>query len=236
MVIEIENLTKEYGNIKALDNVSLKLTEGIYGLLGPNGAGKSTLINLLTDNTKRTAGKILCDGIDILKMGAAYRTMIGYMPQQQSLYEDFTAANFLKYMAGIKGMKASEARKVIPQLLEKVHLTEAAHRKTGGFSGGMKQRLLLAQALLSDPKILILDEPTAGLDPMERINLRNLIKDLSVEKIIIYATHVVSDIESIADTILLLKKGKLICAKSLVDLIEEVDGKGLEDVYLHYFG
>ena len=180
MVIEIENLTKEYGNIKALDNVSLKMTEGIYGLLGPNGAGKSTLINLLTDNTKRTSGKILCDGIDILKMGAAYRTMIGYMPQQQSLYEDFTAANFLKYMAGIKGMKASEARKVIPQLLEKVHLTEAAHRKTGGFSGGMKQRLLLAQAMLSDPKILILDEPTAGLDTMERINLRNLLNDHSI--------------------------------------------------------
>lgn len=228
MVIEIKELSKTYGSVKALDSLNLRLNEGIYGLLGPNGAGKSTFINLLTDNVKRETGQILCDGTDILELGGRFRSQIGYMPQQQSFYDDFTAINFLKYMAGIKGIPAKQSKAEIMELLKKVNLSEAAHRKIGGFSGGMRQRVILAQALLGNPKILILDEPTAGLDPMERINIRNLIQSLASDKIILYATHVVSDIECIADSILIMKKGRLLCQKSPEELIGDVYGKVAE--------
>ena len=192
-------------------------------------------MNLITDNVKRTSGEILYDGKEILDMGSSYRELIGYMPQQQGFYENFSARMFLYYMAELKGIKKKEAKKQIEDLLSLVNLSDVADKKIGGFSGGMKQRVLLAQALLGNPKILILDEPTAGLDPKERVNLRNYIYKLSEDKIILLATHVVSDVETIADRILVMKDGELVADDSPEKLVSMVDGKNLEDVYMFYF-
>lgn len=228
MKLEFIELTKFYGNKCALDHFSSTLAEGVYGLLGPNGAGKSTLMNLLTDNLQRSGGSILFEGRDILKLGKEFRRDIGYMPQQQGMYDEFRAIGFLYYMASMKGIGKRQARVEIDDLLELVGLTDVAHKKVGGFSGGMKQRVLLAQALLGNPKVLILDEPTAGLDPEERIRIRNYISQISENKIVIFATHVVSDIESIAGEVLLLKEGKLIYKASPLDLILDLEGKVAE--------
>ena len=247
MELILKNLKKTYGNVKALKGINYTFTPGVYGILGSNGAGKSTMINLITDNVKRdkNGGEILfCDdnsdtaeAVDILKLGSKFRSFIGYMPQQQGYYADFTPKAFLKYMADIKGVKKKEivdnngsksyisVNEQIDKLLEIVNLTDAAYKRIGGFSGGMKQRVLLAQALLGNPKILILDEPTAGLDPKERIHIRNYIAKLSKDRIILFATHVVSDIECIADKVILLKEGQIIEAGSPVQLIDKVYGK-----------
>ena len=246
MELILKNLKKTYGNVKALKGINYTFTPGVYGILGSNGAGKSTMINLITDNVKRdkNGGEILfCDdnsdtaeAVDILKLGSKFRSFIGYMPQQ-GYYADFTPKAFLKYMADIKGVKKKEivdnngsksyisVNEQIDKLLEIVNLTDAAYKRIGGFSGGMKQRVLLAQALLGNPKILILDEPTAGLDPKERIHIRNYIAKLSKDRIILFATHVVSDIECIADKVILLKEGQIIEAGSPVQLIDKVYGK-----------
>ena len=221
-MLEIKNLTKNYGNITALQDVTITLDNGIYGLLGPNGAGKSTLISLLTDNLKREKGEILYNGTEILKLGRKYRNDLGYMPQQQGYYEELSAGAFLIYMAQLKGMKKKEASDRVSELLDNVNLSEFRNKKMGSFSGGMKQRILLAQALLNDPKVLVLDEPTAGVDPKERIGIRNFISEIAKDRIVLLATHIVSDVESIAKEILLLKKGNIIRKGTPYSLIEEV--------------
>ena len=237
MELQLEHLSKTYGTVQALKDISYTFKPGIYGILGANGAGKSTMINLITDNVARdkgsAGGSILYDGQDILKLGSRFRGIIGYMPQQQGFYEDFSPKAFLRYMAEIKGIKGKNengqtVKEQIDELLEVVNLTGVAYKKIGGFSGGMKQIDILAQALLGDPDILILDEPTAGLDPKERIAIRNYIAELSRNKIILFATHVVSDIECIADYVLLLKKGEIIAMGTPVELIEKMHGKVAE--------
>ena len=236
MELVIRDLTKKYGEKVALRDFSYTFTPGIYGILGANGAGKSTLMNLITDNVKRTEGQILWDGTDILKLGASFRALRGYMPQQQGMYSDFSARAFLRYMADVKGLKRKQANKQIEELLELVNLKADAHKKLGGFSGGMRQRVLLAQALLGEPQILILDEPTAGLDPKERIRLRKYIADLAENRIVFLTTHIVSAIESIATDVLLMKDGALVKHGTPEELIQSMQGKDLEDVYMAYLG
>ena len=236
MELRIEHLTKKYGEKVALRDFTYTFTPGIYGILGANGAGKSTLMNLITDNVKRYEGQILWDGTDILKLGKSFRAKLGYMPQQQGMYNDFSARAFLRYMAQIKEIPKKQADEQIGQLLDVVNLREDAHKKVGGFSGGMRQRVLLAQALLGDPKILILDEPTAGLDPRERLRLRQYIAALAQDRIVFLTTHIVSDIESIADDVLLMKQGELVRHGVPEELIASCGGKDLEDVYMAYLG
>ena len=236
MELTIQNLTKTYGNKVALREFSYTFTPGIYGILGANGAGKSTLMNLITDNVKRDSGSILWNGTDILKLGREFRREVGYMPQQQGMYPDYSARDFLCYMAAVKELPWKESQRQIEELLAVVNLSDDAHKRLGGFSGGMRQRVLLEQALLGNPKILILDEPTAGLDPKERLRLRQYISDLAKNKIVFLTTHIVSDIESIANDVLLMKQGELVAHGAPDALIAAVHGQNLEDVYMAYLG
>lgn len=225
MILTCEAVKKDYGNGKGLSDFTMTFRPGIYGILGPNGSGKSTMMNLLTDNVARSSGRILLDGQDILTLGADYRKRVGYMPQQQGFYPRFSPMAFLKYMGGLKGIPSKQAREEGLRLLEAVNLKDAKDDPIGSFSGGMCQRVLLAQALLGDPDILLLDEPTAGLDPKERIRIRNLISGLAGNKIILIATHIVSDIESIADQVLLLKQGKLLRTGTAEELEQAIADK-----------
>lgn len=236
MELYIENLTKKYGQKVALRSFSYRFAPGIYGILGANGAGKTTLMNLITDNVKRDEGTILWAGKDILKLGKDFRKLLGYMPQEQGMYSDFSARAFLRYMADVKQLPRKQAKQQIEELLGLVNLQDVAHKKLGGYSGGMRQRILLCQALLGDPKVLILDEPTAGLDPKERLRLRNYIADFAKDRIVFITTHIVSDIETIADDVLLMKEGRLLRHGSPRELMESVNGNTLEDVYMAYLG
>lgn len=228
MTLTLTNITKQYGNFTALNSFTYEFTPGVYGLLGPNGAGKSTLMNIITDNLKATSGTVKFDGISTTEMDADFRKILGFMPQQQGIYPNFTLERFLYYMAALKGMKKSDAKADIERLLRLVNLQDSISKRLGGFSGGMKQRALIAQAMLGDPKIIILDEPMAGLDPKERIRIRNLIAEIAFEKIVIIATHVVSDIEFIAKEVLLLKKGEIIGSGKPHELCERISGNVFE--------
>lgn len=239
MKLKLEHISKEYKNTTALDDFSMTFSEGIYGLLGPNGAGKSTLMKLITRNIKPTAGEIYLDGTDIHTLKREYQRLIGYMPQQQAIYPFYTGRMFLAYMGLLKGVEKKVLNDEIEKYASKVNLLDVLDRKVGTYSGGMKQRLLIAQAFLGDSKIIIFDEPTAGLDPKERIHVRNLIHDNSAGKIILIATHVVQDIEDIASQIMLLKKGVLIemaAPEILTGRITDKENPDLEDVYLSIFG
>ena len=218
---------------QALAGVSLTLGPGLYGLLGPNGAGKSTLISIITDTLAADSGEVLWCGKPA--RGIRFRRVLGYMPQQQGLYDSYTGRRFLAYMAALKELP----RKSVPvdRVAAAVNLSSELDKRLSAYSGGMKQRLLLASALLGDPKLLILDEPTAGLDPKERVRLRTLLAEMATDRIILVATHVVSDVETVATEVILLRAGKIVDAAPVPDLIDKyAPGQGLEDVYLAVFG
>ncbi len=244
MELALTNVTKRYGKLVALSDFSMTFTPGIYGILGANGAGKSTMMNLITDNIKRDGGSITFDGKEILELGDKFRAQLGYMPQQQGVYAQMTAESFVTYMGRLKGLRGKKLASEVSGVLELTNLSDVRHKKIGGFSGGMKQRVLLAQALLGDPKVLILDEPTAGLDPKERVRIRGFIKQLASDRIVLLATHIVSDIESIADEVLLLRRGELLRSAPPAELIAAVPEDwepvayrlSLEDVYLYFLG
>ena len=229
MELTVKDVTKIYGSKKAaLSHVSMTFTPGIYGLLGPNGAGKSTLMNIITDNIKTDGGNVLYNGTDIHTLKDKYRSRLGYMPQQQVLYDNFSGEEFLWYMAALKGMDKKSCKDRISELLNMVNLYTEKDKRIGSYSGGMKQRILIAQAILNTPEILIVDEPTAGLDPSERIRIRNILSTLSENKIIIIATHIVSDIEFIAKEIILLRNGEIANSGQPQKLLTEISDKVYE--------
>lgn len=224
MELKTVHLTKQYGQKKAVDDMNIALSGGVYGLLGANGAGKSTLMRLLCALQRPTSGQILLDGKDIGKLGEHYRSLLGYLPQDFGYYPDFSAADFLRYIAALKGLGEQEANRKIGELLDAVGLAREARHKVKTFSGGMKQRLGIAQAMLNDPRILILDEPTTGLDPKERVRFRNLISAFSKDRIVVLSTHIVSDVEFIAEKILMMKSGQIIHYGSPSEITSEIDG------------
>jgi ABC-type multidrug transport system ATPase subunit len=228
LVIETRNLSKAYKGVQALKDLNLKLTPGILGLLGPNGAGKSTLMRMLATITTPTEGIILWNDRDVVKDPEALRSVLGYLPQDFGVYPNLSAQEFLEYMAAIKGMSGEKARRKISDLLDLVNLRDAARRPLGGYSGGMRQRVGIAQALLNDPQLLIVDEPTVGLDPEERVRFRNLLSDLSGERIVILSTHIVSDVESTATDIAIIHKGHLKARARPEQLRKQMDGSGWE--------
>lgn len=228
MELVVDRLTKQYKNKIAVDRLSFRFQEGVYGLLGANGAGKTTLMRMLCGILTPTGGEVSFDGIDVDT--EEYRGYLGYLPQDFGYYPNFTGWDFLLYMAALKGIGKKQARRRAKELLELVSLTDMAKKKIKTYSGGMKQRLGIAQALLNDPRILILDEPTAGLDPKERVRFRNLICELGKDSIVILSTHIVSDIEHIADTILMMKEGQLIFQGAREEIAED-----LETFYLENF-
>jgi len=225
MQLRTNNLTKNFGDKCAVDHVSLTFERGVYGLLGPNGAGKTTLMRMLVDVLPPSSGKVTLDGVPIKELGAKYRDILGYMPQEIGYYRDFTARRFLHYLSALKGLDPEYANRRIDELLDLVGLADVKNKRLGQFSGGMIRRIGIAQALLNDPKILILDEPTAGLDPNERIRFRNILSELSEDRIVILSTHIVSDVQSIAGQVILLKEAKVISYDTTENLRRLVEGK-----------
>ncbi len=224
MELIIDSVTKKFKDKVAVKDFSVELNSGVYGLLGPNGSGKTTLMRMLADVISPTEGTIKFNGRNKDELKEEYRALIGYLPQDIGFYKNFTAEKFLNYVAALKGVEKQVAREKIDELLDFVNLEKDRKRKIGKFSGGMKQRLGIAQALLNDPKILILDEPTAGLDPNERIRFKNLIASISKDKIVILSTHIVSDIEFIANDVLIMKEGQLIEKAKPQQLMKKVSG------------
>lgn len=231
-MLTLENVTKNYKDFTALKEISLELENGIYGFLSPNGAGKTTLLKMIATLLMPTSGEIYYDGKNIKQMGEEYRELLGYMPQKFGYYRDYSAVRFLSYIAALKGLEKKEAEGKIYELLEQVGLSEVKKKKLRTYSGGMLQRVGIAQALLGNPKILILDEPTAGLDPKERAKFRDILKKYSEGKIVIYSTHIVSDIETIADWIIMLKDQQIYCNKTVEELCQN---KTLESAFLDIY-
>ncbi len=226
MQLVIEKVSKQYGRgTLALRDFSLELGTGVLGLLGPNGAGKTTLMSILATITRATQGRVLWNGGDVAANPDSLRDVLGYLPQDFGVYPNLNAVEFLEYLAAVKGLDAAASRRRIDELLNVVNLTDVRKRPLGGYSGGMKQRVGIAQALLNDPQLLIVDEPTAGLDPEERVRFRNLLSELSGERIVILSTHIVSDVEATATDIALISQGTLVTHASPEDLLREVDGK-----------
>ena len=228
MILNADAISMQYGDNKVLKEFTYEFTPGIYGLLGPNGAGKSTLMNIMTDNLKATSGTLRYEGVDIHELGSEYRRHIGYVPQQQQIFQGLTLRRFLLYISGLKGLDKNKAFGQVNDIVKKVNLEEVMDRKLSAFSGGMKQRALLAQALLGDPDTIILDEPTAGLDPNERIRFRNIVARIAFNKIVIIATHVVSDIQFIANKVIVMNQGNIEVDGAPWELCDHIRGKVFE--------
>lgn len=224
MELELDRLTKQYEAKIAVDRVSARLRPGVYGLLGANGAGKTTIMRMICGILRPTSGEVRLDGRSIAELGEAYRARLGYLPQDFGYYPEFTALDFMEYMAALKGIDAREARGRSLELLDRVGLAGEARRRIRTFSGGMKQRLGIAQAVLNDPAVLVLDEPTAGLDPKERVRFRNLIASFATNKVVLLSTHIVSDVEYIADSILMMRAGSFIMQGSPAEVVRGIEG------------
>lgn len=235
-MLEVKDLSKTYKDVQALNHVNLQLEKGVYALLGPNGSGKSTLMNLICHQLKPTTGEILWNNQSIEKLKTQYYEILGYAPQQQGLYEEMSGLRFLTYMALLKNIPKKEIGDEVQRVAELVNMQDYLEQKCRTYSGGMKQRLLVAQALLGKPKLLLFDEPTAGLDPKERVSLRNVFEKLGHDHILFIATHVVSDVESISKEIIFLKKSEIVDQGDVLSLLEKYHTDSLEDVYLQLFG
>lgn len=233
MKLSVHDLTKDFGGKRAVSNVSFDLSHGVYGLLGPNGAGKTTLMKMMVDILDPSSGAVLLDGVNIKELGASYRDKLGYMPQEIGVYKNFSAKKFLKYIAALKGITGKAADEKTEDLLDLVGLKSESKKKLGGFSGGMLRRIGIAQTLLNDPKILILDEPTAGLDPQERIRFRNIISKLSENRIVLLSTHIISDMEFIAGEVIIMRNGSILKIDTTEKLLQEVEGKVWSAVVSH---
>ncbi len=227
-MLTIDQISKKYGDFTALEDISLELNNGVYGLLAPNGAGKTTLIKMLATLLTPTSGQILWDGEEITQMDSRYRDILGYLPQRFGYYKNYSPRKFLRYMAALKGLDRQTTEETIIRLIEMVDLTGSIDTKMKKFSGGMLQRVGIAQAMLGDPKILILDEPTAGLDPKERVRFRNIIHQLAADRIVILSTHIVSDIETIANRVIMIKDHQLYCCDTVPDICAQLDGRLFE--------
>lgn len=224
MELRLDRLTKQFGSAIAVDRLSATLTPGVYGLLGANGAGKTTLMHMICDVLKPTSGSVVWNGAPIERLGERYRSVLGYLPQDFGYYPDFSALDFMLYLSALKGLDSKAAKRRSMELLDLVGLKNVAKRKVKTFSGGMKQRLGIAQAVINDPQVLVLDEPTAGLDPKERVRFRNLISALAQDKVVILSTHIVSDVEYIADEILIMRAGQIVASGTIEEILAQVSG------------
>lgn len=233
MELSVHSLTKNFGDKCAVNDVSFNLSYGVYGLLGPNGAGKTTLMKMLVNILEPSSGEVLLDGVNIKELGASYRDKLGYMPQDIGVYKNFHARRFLKYIAALKGITGKAADQKIEELIDLVGLKDVGKKKLGGFSGGMLRRIGIAQTLLNDPQILILDEPTAGLDPQERIRFRNIISELSENRIVLLSTHIISDMEFIAGKVIFMRGGTILKIDTTERLLQEAEGKVWTAVVAH---